>query len=45
MKEIEPMAGYNWMKVVDVMTKDPLTVTPGETIEPDNKGGQATFPF
>jgi acetoin utilization protein AcuB len=32
MKGIEPMAGYNWMKVVDVMTKDPLTVTPGETI-------------
>jgi acetoin utilization protein AcuB len=23
---------YNWMKVVDVMTKDPLTVTPNETI-------------
>jgi acetoin utilization protein AcuB len=23
---------YNWMKVVDVMTKDPLTVTPDETI-------------
>lgn len=23
---------YNWMKVVDVMTKDPLTVTPKETI-------------
>jgi CBS domain-containing protein len=23
---------YNWMKVVDVMTKDPLTVTPTETI-------------
>lgn len=23
---------YNWMKVVDIMTKDPLTVTPMETI-------------
>ena len=23
---------YNWMKVVDVMTKDPLTATPNETI-------------
>ena len=26
------MAAYNWMKVVDVMTKDPLTVRPDETI-------------
>jgi CBS domain-containing protein len=23
---------YNWMKVVDIMTRDPLTVTPTETI-------------
>jgi acetoin utilization protein AcuB len=23
---------YGWLKVVDVMTKDPLTVTPSETI-------------
>ena len=23
---------YSWMRVVDVMTKDPLTVTPNETI-------------
>jgi CBS domain-containing protein len=23
---------YSWLKVVDVMTKDPLTVTPSETI-------------
>ncbi|HTN72628.1 MAG TPA: CBS domain-containing protein [Methylomirabilota bacterium] len=23
---------YNWMKVVDVMTKDPLTVSPTETV-------------
>ena len=23
---------YSWMRVVDVMTKDPLTVTPTETI-------------
>ena len=28
----EPVGRYNWMKVVDVMTKDPLTVTPTETI-------------
>ena len=27
-----PVSRYNWMKVVDVMTKDPLTVTPTETI-------------
>ncbi len=27
-----PTGRYNWMKVVDVMTKDPLTVTPNETI-------------
>ena len=27
-----PVGRYNWMKVVDVMTKDPLTVTPMETI-------------
>jgi acetoin utilization protein AcuB len=26
------MGGYNWMKVVDVMTKNPLIVTPAETI-------------
>jgi acetoin utilization protein AcuB len=26
------MGGYNWMKVVDVMTKNPLVMTPGETI-------------
>ena len=27
------MAGrFNWMKVVDIMTKDPLTVTPVETV-------------
>jgi acetoin utilization protein AcuB len=26
------MAGYNWMKVVDVMTKNPLVMTPDETI-------------
>jgi CBS domain-containing protein len=27
-----PVGKYNWMKVVDVMTKDALTVTPTETI-------------
>lgn len=27
-----PVGKYNWMKVVDIMTKDPLTVTPTETI-------------
>jgi acetoin utilization protein AcuB len=27
-----PVGRYNWMKVVDVMTKDALTVTPTETI-------------
>ena len=27
-----PVGRYNWMKVVDVMTTDPLTVTPVETI-------------
>ena len=27
-----PIGRYNWMKVVDIMTKDPLTVTPMETI-------------
>ena len=27
-----PVGRYNWIKVVDVMTKDPLTVTPVETI-------------
>lgn len=27
-----PVGRYNWMKVVDIMTKDPLTVTPTETI-------------
>jgi CBS domain-containing protein len=27
-----PVGRYNWMKIVDVMTKDPLTVTPTETI-------------
>ena len=26
------MAKYNWMKVVDVMTKDPLTIGPSETV-------------
>ena len=26
------MAGDNWTKVVDVMTKNPLIMTPGETI-------------
>ena len=26
------MGGYNWMKVIDVMTKNPLIVTPIETI-------------
>jgi CBS domain-containing protein len=26
------MAGYNWIKVVDVMTKNPLVMTPAETI-------------
>jgi acetoin utilization protein AcuB len=28
----EPVGSYNWMKVVDVMTKDALTLTPNETI-------------
>jgi CBS domain-containing protein len=27
-----PVGRYNWMKVVDIMTRDPLTVTPMETI-------------
>jgi CBS domain-containing protein len=27
-----PAGKYNWMKVIDVMTKDPLTVTPTEAI-------------
>lgn len=27
-----PIGKYNWMKVVDIMTRDPLTVTPTETI-------------
>jgi len=27
-----PVGRFNWMKVVDIMTKDPLTVTPVETI-------------
>ena len=27
-----PVGRYNWMKVVDIMTRDPLTVTPVETI-------------
>jgi acetoin utilization protein AcuB len=27
-----PVGRYNWMKVVDVMTKDVLTMTPTETI-------------
>jgi CBS domain-containing protein len=27
-----PVGRYNWMRVVDIMTKDPLTVTPMETI-------------
>jgi acetoin utilization protein AcuB len=26
------MGGYNWMKIVDVMTKNPLVMTPAETI-------------
>ena len=26
------MGGYNWIKVVDVMTKNPLVMTPAETI-------------
>jgi acetoin utilization protein AcuB len=26
------MGGYSWMKVVDVMTKNPLVMTPSETI-------------
>ncbi|MEX0806935.1 MAG: CBS domain-containing protein [Candidatus Binatia bacterium] len=26
------MAGYAWMKIVDVMTKNPLVMTPAETI-------------
>ena len=26
------MVGCNWMKVVDVMTKDPLVMTPAETV-------------
>jgi len=26
------MGGYDWMKVVDVMTKNPLIVTPAETV-------------
>jgi CBS domain-containing protein len=26
------MGGYSWMKVVDVMTKNPLVMTPAETI-------------
>ena len=26
------MRGYNWMKVVDVMTKNPLVMTPDETV-------------
>ena len=28
---------YSWMRVVDVMTKDPLTVTPNETIGQANE--------
>ena len=27
-----PVGRYNWMKVVDIMTRDALTVTPTETI-------------
>ena len=27
-----PAGKYKWMKIVDIMTKDPLTVTPAETI-------------
>jgi CBS domain-containing protein len=27
-----PVGRYGWMRVVDVMTKDPLVVTPSETI-------------
>jgi len=26
------VAKYNWMKVVDVMTKEPLTIAPSETV-------------
>ena len=26
------MGGYDWMKVVDVMTRNPVIVTPGETV-------------
>lgn len=32
MATIEPRDKYSWMKVVDVMTKNLLTVTPSETI-------------
>jgi CBS domain-containing protein len=32
MASTAPVGTYNWMKVVDVMTRDPLTVTPTETI-------------
>ena len=34
-KDVErkkPMKGNNWMKVVDVMTKNPLVMTPDETV-------------
>jgi acetoin utilization protein AcuB len=31
-KEVRAVGGYNWMKVVDVMTKNPLVMKPGETI-------------
>jgi CBS domain-containing protein len=27
-----PVGRFNWMKVVDIMTKDPLTLTPVETV-------------
>ena len=27
-----PVGSYSWMRVVDVMTKDPLIVTPSETV-------------
>ena len=32
MARTAPVRKYGWMKVVDVMTKDPLLVTPSETI-------------
>jgi acetoin utilization protein AcuB len=32
MARTAPVGRYGWMRVVDVMTKDPLIVTPSETI-------------